>query len=164
MERRARQWTLTAVDLSGSVYGTILASTIVVALGYKDGNALVMIAALVVTELVFTFAHAWSALLATGAARGGFPSHPDLWAACRHEWPVLQATWPAVLALLLAALGVYSTDTAVDVALAVNAAILFLWGLALGRMQGLSPPYAVAAGLVTGALGVVLVVLKVLVK
>lgn len=164
MELRPRQWTLTAVDLSGSVYGTILASSIVVALGYRDGNALVMIGALMVTELVFAFSHAWSALLATGAARGGFPSASDLWAAFRHEWPVLQATWPAVTALLLAALGVYSTDTGVDVALVANAAILFLWGLALARLQGLPPLLAFAAGLLTGLLGVALVVLKVLVK
>jgi hypothetical protein len=70
-----------------------------------------MIAALAVTEAVFTVAHAWSALLAAGAARGGLPSVHDVWSALRHEWPVLQATWPAIVALLLAALGVYSTDT-----------------------------------------------------
>jgi hypothetical protein len=58
---------------------------------------------------------------------------------------VLQATWPAIVALLLAALGVYSTDTAVDVALALNAVILFLWGLALARLEGASTRLAVAA-------------------
>lgn len=76
---------------------------------------------------------------------------------------MLQATWPAVLALLLAALGVYSADTGVDVALIANAAILALWGCALARLQGASRRVAVGAGIVTCALGVALVVLKVLI-
>lgn len=158
-----RPWVVRAVDLSGSVYGTILASAIVVALGYKQGNPLVMIAALAVTEVVFTFAHGWSAILAAGAARGGFPSSREVWSAFQHEWPVLQATWPAIVALLLAALGVYSTDTGVDVALVANAAILFLWGVALARLQAAPWPLAVAAGAFTCALGLVLVGLKILV-
>ena len=62
-----------------------------------------MIAALAVTEAVFTVAHAWSALLAAGAARGGLPSVRDVWSALEHQWPVLQATWPAIVALMLAA-------------------------------------------------------------
>lgn len=151
------------MDFSGSVYGTILASSIVVALGYQGGDAWVMIAALMVTELVFALAHAWSTLLSSGAKRGGFPSPRDLRGAFAHEWPVLQATWPAVLALLLAALGVYSSDTGVDVALVANSVVLFLWGFALARLQGASRGVAVAAGTVTCALGVALVVLKVLV-
>ncbi len=163
VERKARPWTVTAVDLAGSVYGTILASAIVLALGYKGGNALVMIAALLVTELIFTFAHAWSEVLTAGAARGRFPSAPDVRSAMLHEWPVLQATWPAILALSLAALGVYSTDTGVNVALVANAAVLFIWGLALARMQGAPTLLAVAAGSLTCALGLVLVILKVLV-
>lgn len=47
-----RSFLVTAVDHSGSVYGTILASSIVVALGYTGGNALVMIAVLAVTDPV----------------------------------------------------------------------------------------------------------------
>jgi hypothetical protein len=122
-----------------------------------------MIAALAVTEVVFTTAHAWSTILTTGAARGGLPSVRDVWSALRYEWPVLQATWPAIVALSLAALGVYSADTGVNVALGLNAVILFLWGLALARLDGVSTPVAVAAGALTCALGLVLVVLKVLV-
>lgn len=163
MNTEARTWSRRAVAISGSVYGTILASSIVVALGYQGGDALVMITALIVTELVFALAHAWSTLLATGADRGGLPSPGDVGAALRYERPVLQATWPAVLALSLAALGAYSSDTGVDVALVANAVILFLWGFALARQQGASTALAVAAGAFTCLLGVALVVLKVLV-
>jgi hypothetical protein len=38
VRRGTRSWVVTAVDFSGSVYGTILASSILVALGYKGGN------------------------------------------------------------------------------------------------------------------------------
>lgn len=151
------------MDLAGSVYGTILASSILVALGYKGGSALVMIAALAITEAVFAVAHAWSAILTDGVTRGRLPRPSDVWRAIEHEWPVLQATWPGIVALLLAAFGIYSTDTAVNVALALNAAILFLWGLALARLEGASAPSAVAAGTLTCSLGLVLVFLKVLV-
>jgi hypothetical protein len=123
------------VGLSGSVYGTILASSIIVALSYKQhGNGWVMLGALAITELVFGLAHAWSELLAASQARGGLPTFVDLLHALRHEWPVLQASWPAIIALLLAALGIFSSNTGVNVALTVNAVILFLWGLALARL------------------------------
>ena len=142
------------------MYGTILASAVVVALGYKGGSALVMLAALAVTELVFALAHAWSALLAAGAARGGLPSFRDARGAVVHEWPVVQATWPAVIALALAALGAYSTNTAVNVALVANAAVLFVWGVALARLQNLSLALSIGAGAFSCALGAALVALK----
>jgi hypothetical protein len=159
-----RSWAAKAIVLSGSVYGTILASSIIVALSYKEhGSALVMIAALAVTEFVFTAAHAWSALLASGHARGALPSPADVVHALRHEWPVLQATWPAMLALTLAAVGVYSANTGVNLALVANAVILFLWGLGLAWLQDIPLPLAIAAGVVTCGLGVALVALKVMV-
>lgn len=162
MSDRAESWlSARAVNLAGSVYGTILASAIVVGLGYKNGTALVMIAALAITELVFAASHAWSEILAGGAARGGLPSATDARKAVGHEWPALQATWPAILALSLAALGVYSTDTGVNVALAANAVVLFLWGLVLARLEGASIARSIALGAFTCALGLVLVVLKV---
>ena len=158
----ARRTVATQVmDLSGSVYGTILASSIVATLSYKErGNAWVMIAALVATELVFAFAHAISTLFSGGREQGRLPGAADVRGALRYEWPVLQAAGPAMVLLLLAGLGVLGLDTAVNVALAANTAILFVWGFALARLQGLVTHAAVAVGTVSSGLGVALVLLK----
>jgi hypothetical protein len=159
-----RSWATRLVSFSGSVYGTILASALIVALSYKKhGDPWLMIAALAVTEGVFSLAHAWSVVLSAGQARGGLPRAGDVARALHHEWPVLQATWPAITALLLAGLGAFSTDTAVDLALGINAAILFLWGMALARLQRIPLGRAIAAGAVTCGLGGALVALKILV-
>ena len=73
---RRRSLTTHVMDLSGSAYGTILASSIVAALSYKErGNAWVMIGALVATELVFALARLQGleahAAVAVGALSSG---------------------------------------------------------------------------------------------
>lgn len=155
------RWPDRLIDLSGSVYGTILASSIIATLSYKErGNAWVMIGALLATELVFAVAHAWSTLLAGGRSRGRLPGLAEFQGALRYEWPVLQATWPGLITLLLAGVGLIGVDTAVNVALVVNAAILFLWGYALARLQDVAPHYAFAVGALSSGLGAALILLK----
>jgi hypothetical protein len=158
---RRRSLTTHVMDLSGSVYGTILASSIVAALSYKErGNAWVMIGALVATELVFALAHAVSTLFSGGRVHGRLPAAADVRGALRYEWPVLQAAWPAMILLLLAGVGLLGLDTAVNLALVANASILFVWGFALARLQGLVAHAAVAVGALSSGLGVALVMLK----
>lgn len=160
-----RRWPVTVTALTGSVYGTILASALVVALGRRESDALTIIGALIAAELVVAVAHAWSALLAGTRDRHDLvPSSGEVRRVLRYEWPVLQAAWPAVLALLPAVLGAYSVDTAVDVALTANVVVLFLEGFGLARLRQAGVRTSVAVGLVTAGLGAVLVVLKLLVK
>jgi hypothetical protein len=147
--------------VSGSVYGTILASSIMATLSYKQqGDAWVMIGALVATEVVFALAHMLSTLLGMGRGQGRLPGLADARSALRYEWPVVQAAWPAIILLSIAGVGLLGTDTAVDVALSVNAAILFAWGFAVARRHGVRPAAAVAVGALSCGLGVVLVLLK----
>ena len=97
-----RPWVDRVLDWSGSVYGIILASSLIAALSYKErGNAWVMIGALLASEAVFALAHALSELLGGGRARGSLPGLPEVRTALRYEWPVLQAAWPTLLLLLL---------------------------------------------------------------
>lgn len=148
--------------ISGSVYGTILTSSLLVTLSYKErGSALVMIAALAVAELVFALAHAWSTVLVEGHARARLPGLADLGHAVEHEWPLLKASWPAIALLLVSAAGLIGTDTAVNLALAANTAIMFGGGLALAWVAGLRGLPAIAAGTVACVLGVVLITLKI---
>ena len=92
------------LDSSGSVYGILLASSLIAALSYKErGDAWVMIGALVASEVVFALAHALSALLGGGRVRGALPGWGEVRGALRYEGPVLQAAWPTVGLLLVAA-------------------------------------------------------------
>lgn len=159
----ARQsWAERTVGISGSAYGTILASSVIAALSYKQrGDAWVMIGALLATELVFAAAHAMSSLLERGREGAGAPAAVELRGVLRYEWPVLKAVWPALLLLLLAGFGLLSADGAVNVALIVNTVILFAWGVAAAHARGSGRLAVLATGAAAAALGVALVLLKV---
>jgi hypothetical protein len=131
------------IDLSGSAYGTILASSLLAALSYKErGDAYVMIGALLATE---RRVRARARTVGGGRLRGRLPGLADVRSALRFEWPVLQAAWPAIILLLGAAAGLFGIDTAVTIALVVNAAILFVWGVAVARVHGATPALMLAS-------------------
>lgn len=156
-----RTWAERTVSISGSAYGTILASSLIAALSYKKrGDAWVMIAALLATELVFAAAHAMSSLLERGREGAAASTSIELRGVLRYEWPVLKAVWPALL-LLLAGFGLLSADAAVNGALIVNTVVLFAWGVAVAHARGSGRLAVIATGVVASTLGVALVVLKV---
>jgi uncharacterized membrane protein YeiH len=80
-----------------------------------------------------------------------------------NEWPMIEACVPVVIPLLLAAVGLFSRDTGVTLALVVGVAALVAWGVAVGRSRGLSTLGVAIAGVLNGAFGGVIVGLKVLV-
>lgn len=157
-----RGWAERTVAISGSAYGTILASSLIAALSYKKrGDPWVMIGALLATELVFAAAHAMSSLLERGRETAGSPAATELRGVLRYEWPVLKAVWPVLLLLLAAGFGLLSTDTAVNIALIVNTVFLFAWGVAVAHARGSGRLTVLATGAAASILGVVLVMLKV---
>ena len=74
----------------------------------------------------------------------------------------MEAALPAVLVLLIAAMDVYSVETALWIAVLVNVALLFIWGAGLRQLAGGTRLQVLAAGLASACLGLVLVALKVL--
>ena len=60
-------------------------------------------------------------------------------------------------------MGVYSTRTAVLVALGLGVLNLFLWGVAIARRSKLGPAHALILGTVSAAFGLAVEGLKVLV-
>jgi hypothetical protein len=150
-------------NLSASVYGTILVSSVIVGLAGTSLAAGAMMAALAVTALVFALAHAWSGALARSADDREALSLGHLLDGIRHEWPMVEAVTPALVALGLAALGVYSERTGLWVALITNTVLLFVWGAILRHRAAGTPMAVFGAGLTTGTLGLVLVALKALV-
>jgi hypothetical protein len=149
-------------NLAASVYGTILVSSVIVGLAQTDLSAGLMMAAVAVTALVFALAHAWSMALARSADDRQALSPGHLLDGIRHEWPMVEAVGPALLALVPAALGVYSAYTGLWVAIVANTVLLFAWGAILRHRAAGTGAQLVAAGLTTASLGLVLVLLKAL--
>ena len=150
-------------NLAASVYGTILVSSVIVGLAATDLGAGAVMAALTVTALVFALAHAWSTALARSAVDREALGTRHLLDSLRHEWPMVEAVTPALLAVGLAALGVYSTSTGLWIAIIANTVLLFAWGAILRHRAGGTTVQFLIAGLTTAMLGVVLVVLKAIV-
>jgi hypothetical protein len=150
-------------NLAATVYGTVLVSSVIVGLGDAGYAAGWTMAAVAVTALVFALAHAWSTALARSADLGRPMGLETLRHGIRHEWPMVEAVAPALVALGLALVGVYSVETGLWAALVANTAFLFIWGAALRQRAGGTPAQVTVAGLATSMLGLVVVALKVLV-
>ena len=132
----------------------------IVGLAGTDLTAGAMMAALVVTALVFALAHAWSRALARAADDRQALSVGHVLDGIRHEWPMVEAVIPALLALGLAALEVYSENTGLWIAITANTVLLFAWGAILRHRAAGSALQFIGAGLTTAMLGVALVALK----
>ena len=76
---------------------------------------------------------------------------------------MVEAVTPALVALGLAALGVYSESTGLWIAIIANTVLLFVWGAILRHRAAGNAMQSIAAGLTTATLGLVLVALKALV-
>jgi hypothetical protein len=160
---RRRRVLLPHPNLAASVYGTVLVSSVIVGLGPTELAAVRMMIAIAATAIVFALAHAWSTALARSAAHEEALTPRHVADAIRHEWAMVEATAPALIALGLAALGVYSTRTGLWVAIIANTFLLFVWGAILRHRAEGTPLELLAAGLTTAFLGLLLVLLKVLV-
>jgi hypothetical protein len=147
-----------------AIYGTILVMAVISALAHDESiTSAELIAGVAATTIVFWIAHVYAEVLGNRLQGEHAVSWENVRLASHHEWPIVEAAVPPVLALMLGVLGVLSTNSAVNVAIAVGIAELFLWGIAVGRRLGLSFTATLAAGVVNGALGVVIAGLKMLV-
>lgn len=154
---------LQSENLAAALYGTILVSSVLVALAKTRDEPGFMILVIVVTALVFAVAHAWTVALGHSAEEHR-PLHlRTLAGAVRHEWPMVEAAFPASAALALAAAGLYSVGTGLWIAFGVNVGLLFLWAAALRHRAGGDFIHSVLSGLGGATFGLLLVVLKVIV-
>jgi hypothetical protein len=117
--------------------------------------------ALLVTMLVFWLAHAYAQAISTRMGRDRALSLGEVTAIAAGEWPIVQGAGALLLVLALGGAGAYSRNTALSIALAVGVAQLFGWGLVIGRRSGFSVVHALLSAALTGAFGVVIVVLKI---
>ena len=149
-----------------AIYGTILVMAVITALSHDDDvGSGELIVGVLATTFVFWLAHVYAEVLGRRLEEeeGGRPTLATIAVAARGEWPLVEASLLPVLCLLLGVVGIVKTETAVYIAIGAGVVELFGYGIAAGRKLELSTGATVIAGVVNGALGLVIVLLKVLV-
>jgi hypothetical protein len=151
--------------LGGFIYGTILVLAVVVAgaraYPHEAGRIAVLVA---VTSVVFWLAHVYAHGLAEGVAKDQHLSLSALRDIALRERGIVEAAVPSVAALLLGAIGLLSTRTAVWAAFALGLAVLVVEGIAFAVVERLGPLGTFAVVTANLALGVALVAFKLLVS
>jgi hypothetical protein len=151
--------------LGGFIYGTIVALAVLVAGAKAYPHDARYIAGLVaVTSLVFWLAHVYAHGLAESVAKDKHFSLADLRSLARREASIVEAALPPVAALLLGAVGLISTRSAVWLALGLGLAVLVVQGFVFARIERLGGPATLAVVAANLGLGVLLVGLKLLVS
>jgi hypothetical protein len=150
----------TEVDrTAASVYGIIVAGSVLAA-GAGHTTVPQTAVAVVVTVVVYWLAESYAHLLATRVV-GESPARLDhLRHRLHNSWPLVTASFLPVGALLVAALLGASDRNAVTFALLFTTALLALLGWTAGRRTGRRGLALAASTVVSGLIGLVLIVLK----
>jgi hypothetical protein len=165
---RRRRWRPRVARTSGSVteaiYGLILATSVIaVSTEYASSNAGLVGVTVLVTGVVFWFAHVYARVLAGAITQHRRPNRSEVREAIRHDWPLVEVTVPLVLILALGALDVVADKTAI---LATTLAVLVelvAAGAYAARASGAGLLGTLASALIAGTLGGAVVLLKTLV-
>jgi hypothetical protein len=152
--------------LSGAIYGTLVASAVLATEGSTRDSVLEIALVVVVTLVVYWFAHGYAEMLPERGRdkAGGHEADAlvDLGRALRKEWPIVGGSASLLGVLLLASLLGADTNSAVDIAVWFAAFELLLWGTLAARQAELRGWPMVAYGLGSAGLGLAIGILKVL--
>ena len=144
-----------------TIYGTILVTALVAGLSENDDiDAWQILVSVTATATVFWIAHVYAEVLSQRLAARRSLSWTEIRRALDDEAPMLMAGIPAGLALALAALGFYTTDTGVTLAIGFGVAALFAYGIVLGRREHATRMQTFLGACLNGAFGLVIVALK----
>ncbi|MCX5378703.1 hypothetical protein [Streptomyces sp. NBC_00091] len=158
--RRGADW------MFGGVYGTVLASGLLAALDQKGGEYTPFYDAswVLVTAATAALAHGYAHHMA-GHQAGSVTHRWRLLArALWNEWPMIAATLPTVLLLLLAGIADWDPYGVTAVGLGLNTALLFAWGAFVAIRVGYRIPSALLIGLADAAIGLAIIVANALIK
>ena len=151
---------LGSANLAGAVYGTIVATAVVLGLSKASASPARAFWILVGSGVFFWAAHVYAELVAQRLHAHRPMTRADAARVMRREWPLFQATFPLAVPLALGALGVISPHGARDLAAFVGVATLALWGAAIARREGCGAAGAIGAAAANAAVGLSLVALK----
>jgi len=152
-------------NLAGAIYGTVLVTAVEVG-EWADPNVTPLegVISLLVTTLVFWIAHVYADTVAARFHEGRRSWHLEFVDKAAHEWPLVESGVPAMLALLLGALGVLSRNTAFALAAWMGVASLFVWGLVIARREHARLRMVLLTGVVNALFGLAIVGLKLLIE
>lgn len=148
-------------DLSAAVYGSLLVTSLVAVQARSDASPEFVALTLLIGVVVFWLTDVWTGII---ALRVQAPvSWADVRATARVESPMLTAAIIPAAIVATGMLPAVPVQQVLDIALAVCILQLFLWGLAVGRRLHRGWPVTLLVAGVDMALGLVVVVLKVVV-
>jgi hypothetical protein len=150
-----------ATDYAGAIYGSIIATAMIGALREAGLSSKELTLDVAATMLIFWIAHTWAAIAGERIHLGHGLLFHRVKALGREEWPIVEASFLPVVALILGWVGALETDTSARLAIAIGIGQLFLWGFVLGRRVYGNWVGATLAAFGDGAVGVVIVLLEV---
>jgi hypothetical protein len=153
-----------AERLGGFVYGTIVVLSVIVAgaKAYPDDTTRIAVL-IAVTTIVFWLSHAYAHALTESVRSGEHMTLDRVRHIGRHEAALIQAGVPSIAVLLLGSLGLFESDTAIWLAVALGLAVLAVQGFVFARVERLGPTGTIVVVAVNLGLGLLLVALKLLV-
>jgi hypothetical protein len=146
---------------TAAIYGTVLVMAVVASISEDEAaDALEIDEAVLLSSAAVFAAHVYAGLLTERLSTKDEPWRTELWASIVEAWPLMWAAAAPVTALLVAAVAGLGRTTSVTLALCAGLLQLFAWGVAAGRTHGQRVPSAVGSGLITGAIGLFVVLVK----
>lgn len=150
-------------DSAAGVYGTLLTLSVLVGLSLKGARPGAMAVTVLLTSVIFWMAHVHAGLVARWVGARARPDRATVSEVMAREAPMVESAVPAIVLLILAWLGVFGTSFAVWAALVYGVVALTAWGVLIARRAGLGRIGVTTVAGVNLALGLVIVVLKLLV-
>jgi len=151
----------TWVDRRAAIYGALLVTTLVAAESRYGGEVEFLALSILIASGVFFLMEIWSEIVARRV--DGPISLPQTAAIARHASPMIFAAAFPALVLVAPRFGLLGVDAAINLALVICVAQLFIWGLLVGRAIGRGWTVALVVAVGDSLLGLLVVTLKVLV-
>ncbi len=147
-------------NFAGAIYGQIIVLSVLAALGPRADDASTVAVTVLSSQLVFWLAHGYAELISQHVQRDQRLTWSQVTGVLEHEWPLVQAAIPTLVLMILSGLGLFEARLGVYIALGLGVAQLFAWGYYVGGKSGRSPFRQVLVALVSGAIGLIMVILK----
>lgn len=145
---------------AGAIYGSLLAASVIAGAGaYAPAPRLGLVVLILATGIVFWVVHVYVHL-----AGERVPGQPLTWAevrgVARHEWPMVQAAVPPVVAVAISSLLDLGLAETAWFALGVALAEQVAWATVAAARAGASRRGTALSGLVNLVLGLIIVAAK----
>lgn len=154
----------TSGSASEGVYGLILATSVIaVSREYDPADAGRVALAVLVTAVVFSLAHVYADTLGGGVSEEGTLTRAEVAQALRDHWSLVEVVIPLLLVLGLGVIGVIPDRAALAAATVIALVELAAAGGYAAIRHGVGARGTVGSAVIALALGLVVVLLKVLV-